>query len=90
MVWRRRKRQDDSLVEALLARCQGFAVDTHAGRVGVVEEVVWGGSRRWDRPEGIAVSTGPEGKRRIIVPAGEVEQVLPAERRVVVRQSALG
>ena len=89
MPWRRRKR-DDSFVETLLARCQGFAVDTHAGRVGVVEEVVWGDSRRWDRPEGIAVSTGPEGKRRLVVPAGEVEQVLPAERRVVVRQSALG
>lgn len=90
MVWRRRKRDSDSLVETLLARCEGFGVDTDAGHVGVVEEVVWGDSRRWDRPEGIAVRTGPEGKRRIVVPAEEVEQVLPGERRVVVRQSALG
>ena len=90
MAWRRRRREDDSLVEALLACCQGFAVDTSAGHVGVVEEVVWGGSRRWDRPEGIAVRTGPEGKRRLVVPAGDVERVLPEERRVVVRQSALG
>ena len=86
----RRRRNDDSLVEALLARCEGFTVDVQGGHVGVVEEVVWGGSRRWDRPEGIAVRTGPEGKRRVVVPASEVEQVLPGERRVVVRQSALG
>ena len=65
-------------------------MDVRGGRVGVVEEVVWGASRRWDRPEGIAVRTGPEGKLRVVVHASEVEQVLPAERRVVVRQSALG
>jgi len=90
MAWRRRRRGNDSLVEALLARCQGFVVDTPTGHVGVVEEVVWGDSRRWDRPEGIAVRTGPEGKRRLVVPAGDVERVQPDERRVVVRQSALG
>jgi len=90
LIGRRRKDRGGDLGEALLARCKGFAVHGPGGPVGTVEEVVWGESRRWDRPEGIAVRTGPEGKKLVVVPAEAVEEILVPERRVVVRQSALG
>ena len=90
MFGRRRKKPEGDLVAALLARCKGFAVHVPGGRVGTVEEIVWGESRRWDRPEGIAVRTGPEGKKLVVVPADAVEDVLVPEQTIVVRQSALG
>ena len=86
--WRREREGD--LDAALLARCKGFTVHVPGGLVGTVEEVVWGESRRWDRPEGITVRTGPEGKKLVVLPADAVEEVLVLEQRIVVRQSALG
>ncbi len=82
--------REGDLVAALLARCKGFSVEVPGGHVGVVEEVVWGESRRWDRPEGLSVRTGPEGKKLLIVPLDAIEDVVVHERRIVVRQSALG
>ena len=90
MFGRRRREREGDLDAALLARCKGFAVHVRGDLVGTVEDVVWGESRRWDRPEGIAVRTGPEGKKLVVVPADAVEEVLVPEQRIVVRQSALG
>jgi hypothetical protein len=70
-----------------IARCQGFGVISPDGRIGTVEEVRYGPSRRWDSPTELAVQAGRGGKRRLIVPVDEVAAVVPADRVVVLRSS---
>ena len=52
------------------------------GRIGTVEEVRYGPSRRWDRPTEIAVQAGRRDRRRLIVPVDDVAAV-DSESRVV-------
>ena len=70
-----------------IARCEGFGVICPDGRIGTVEEVRYGPSRRWDSPTELAVQAGRGGKRRLIVPVAEVEAVVPDDRVVVLRSS---
>jgi hypothetical protein len=70
-----------------IARCHGFGVVSPAGRIGTVEEVRYGPSRRWDSPTELAVQAGRGGRRRLIVPVDEVEAVVPDDRLVVLRSS---
>jgi hypothetical protein len=70
-----------------IARCQGFGVVSPDGRIGTVEEVRYGPSRRWDSPTELAVQAGRGGKRRLIVPVAEVAAVVPDDRVVVLRSS---
>jgi hypothetical protein len=70
-----------------VARCEGFGVISPDGRIGTVEEVLYGPSRRWDSPTELAVQAGRRGKRRLIVPVDEVAAVVPDDRVVVLRSS---
>ena len=55
------------------------------GRIGTVEEVRYGPSRRWDRPTELAVQAGRGGKRRLIVPIADVAEVDTEDRVVLLR-----
>ncbi len=68
-----------------LRRCEGFRVDSPQGRVGVVEEVRY--ASRFDRPDVIAVRAGRLGRLLLIVPVGEIAEILPNEERIVLRRS---
>jgi hypothetical protein len=68
-----------------LCRCQGFRVDSPAGRVGLVEEVRFGS--RLDRPDTLVVRTGLLGSRLLGVPVDKVERVVPRQERLVLRSA---
>ena len=61
-----------------LRRCDGFRVDSPAGRVGFVVELRYGSSS--EEPDAIAVRAGRFGRVPLIVPAGEIEEIVPSER----------
>ena len=66
-----------------LARCQGFRVEGPGGRIGTVESLI---RRSWsDPPELLAVRAGRNSSRVLLVPADDVEAVLPREELVIVR-----
>jgi hypothetical protein len=70
-----------------VAHCQGFGVISPDGRIGTVEEVRYGPSRRWDRPTELAVRAGRGARLRLIVPVDEVAAVELEDRVVVLRSS---
>jgi hypothetical protein len=70
-----------------IARCQGFGVVSPEGRIGTVEEIRYGPSRRWDSPTELAIQAGRRGKRRLIVPVGDVAAVDPHDRVVTLHAS---
>jgi hypothetical protein len=63
--------------------CEGFLVETPTRRIGRVVGIRSGVSQ--DEPEAIAVRAGRFGLRVVLISVNEVEQVLPEERRIVVR-----
>jgi hypothetical protein len=68
-----------------LRRCEGFRVDSPDGRVGFVEEVRY--ASRLDRPDVIAVRVGLLARLLLIVPVGEIAEILPREERIVLHRS---
>jgi hypothetical protein len=68
-----------------LGHCEGFRVDSHDGQIGIVEEVR-PGSTRGD-PETLIVRAGRFSTRLLIVPIGEIEEILVQAERVVLRAS---
>ncbi len=66
-----------------LAQSQGFRVDSAGGRVGTVEAVRLRPGSGY--PVELAVRAGRLGRRRLIVPTGEVTAVCPDERRLTLR-----
>jgi hypothetical protein len=68
-----------------LARCEGFQVDSPAGPVGFVEGLRF--ITRIDRPDLIEVRGGRLGRRLLLVPVEQVEDVRVAEETVVLRSS---
>jgi hypothetical protein len=64
-----------------LCRCEGFEVETPAGRLGIVEWVVFGS--RHDRPDALAVQTGHVLHRSVLIAVSEVAHVLPEEGRII-------
>ena len=66
-----------------LRRCHGFRVDSPEGRVGVVEDVLYGGA--YDRPSALVVRTGLLRQRLEVVAIEEVDAVYPRLERVVLR-----
>jgi hypothetical protein len=70
-----------------VARCEGFGVISPEGRIGTVEEIRYGPSRRWDSPTELAIQAGRDGKLRLIVPVDDVAAVVPDDRLVMLRSS---
>jgi hypothetical protein len=68
-----------------LRRCEGFRVDSPDGRVGFVEEVRY--ASRVDRPDVIAVRVGLLARLLLLVPVGEVAEIIPGDERIVLHRS---
>lgn len=68
--------------EYWLAHCEGYRVDSAAGRLGVVEEVRM--SSRGKKPI-LAVRAGQLGRRVLLVPAPEVDFIVPRAKRMWLR-----
>ena len=62
-----------------LSHCEGFRVDTAHGRLGFVEEVRGGDDRYGDV---LAVRVGLLGRRIVLVPATEVDAIVPRAERI--------
>jgi hypothetical protein len=74
--------------ERLLAECEGFLVDGKDGRpIGVVDRVETSGAPAL--VSALVVSAGWFGRRHLRVEARGIEAVVPAERRVIVDESAV-
>ncbi|HSK15887.1 MAG TPA: hypothetical protein VK915_06925 [Gaiellaceae bacterium] len=63
-----------------LRHCHGFRVDSPRGRVGIVEDVLYGADR--DRPAALAVRGGVLGRRLALVPLEDVAAVEPRRKRI--------
>lgn len=68
-----------------LCRCQSFRVDSPAGRIGRVVEIRFGS--RLDRPDALVIQSGLLGQQRLTVPVTEVDQVVPAQQRLLLHSS---
>lgn len=68
-----------------LGHCEGFRVDSHAGRLGFVEQVVSGS--RADCPDALIVRAGLLSRRLLLVPAEDVENVRPRDLCIRLRPS---
>lgn len=64
----------------LLRYCHGFRVDTPDGRLGVVEDVLYGDDQ--DRPSALAVRGGLFGHRLEVVPIETVKSIEPRRKRL--------
>ena len=63
-----------------LARCEGFRVDSHDGRYGLVEAVMF--RVRPDDPDALVIRTGVLGRRLVLVPIEDVADVMPRRERI--------
>ena len=68
-----------------LAHCEGYRVDSRGGWIGLVVAVH---RDERDRAESLAVLAGMYGRRRLIIPASEVEAIVPHAERVFLKRSA--
>jgi PRC-barrel domain len=69
-----------------LRHCHGYRVDSRSGRIGIVEDVLYGAEH--DRPAALAVRGGLLGRRLELVPVEEVDAIHPQRKRLVVRTPA--
>ena len=70
----------DALADYWIRHCHGFRVDSPRGRVGIVEDVLYGADR--DRPAVLAVRGGVLGGRLQLVSIGEVASIDPRRKRL--------
>jgi hypothetical protein len=69
-----------------LARCEGFQVDSPHGLVGFVEGLRFGS--RIDQPDLLEVRGGRFGRQLLLIPIEAIEEISPADERLVVRNAA--
>lgn len=67
-----------------LCRSEGFRVDSPAGKLGLVEAVMF--RVRPDDPDALIVRAGVLGRRLVIVPIEDVADVLPRRQRILLRR----
>src|ERR671924_2082670 len=82
-----------SPLEHWLARCTGFRVESpDAGRIGTLEEVLYGSGPAGDRPRALAVRSGLLDRRLLLFPVEEIEEIRYEQGRIMLRQwpTALG
>jgi len=68
-----------------LCRCEGFWVDSPAGRIGLVDGLRF--LSRIDQPDLLEVRGGALGRRLLLVPTDQVDQILFSEGRLVLREA---
>jgi hypothetical protein len=68
-----------------LSDCVGFRVECDGAVVGVVDDVRYDPSTRWDHPTALAIRRPGRATRRLLVPAEQVLDVVRDERLVIVR-----
>ena len=66
-----------------LCRCEGFQVDSPTGKVGVVEGLRY--QSRIDQPDALEVRAGWLGRKLLLIPIDDVDQIFVDEGRLVVR-----
>lgn len=66
-----------------LGRCTGYRVETATGKLGTVESLRF--DSRHDRPDFLVVRTRAFRPRYLAVPVDDVVEIVPGERRVLVR-----
>ena len=66
-----------------LRRCQGFRVDSAGGRIGIVEDVLYGAEH--DRPSALLVRSGIFKRRLEAISLDDVEAIYPRAQRLSVR-----
>jgi hypothetical protein len=71
--------------EYWLCRCEGFEVDSPAGRIGVVEGLRF--VSRLDQPDLLEVRGGFLGRRLLLLPVDQVESISSGEERIVLRMA---
>jgi hypothetical protein len=69
-----------------LCRCEGFEVDSPAGRVGVVDGLRFSSSV--DQPDLLEVRAGPLGRTLLLIPVEDVDGIFSDEQRIVLRSAA--
>jgi hypothetical protein len=74
-------------VGSILTRCEGFAVHTQLARVGTVEAVTIRPGE--ERPSSLTVRAGLVGSWLLEVPLDQVAEVMPRERRIILRPGGL-
>ncbi len=67
-----------------LMRCEGFTVRLDGRTAGVVEELRF--ASRLDRPDVLVVRRRRLSRRRLLVPAGDVADIDPRGRQILVRR----
>jgi hypothetical protein len=63
-----------------LRNCHGFRVETPRGRLGIVEDVLYGAEH--DEPAALAVRGGILGQRREVIPVETVDSIEPSRKRL--------
>lgn len=66
-----------------LSRCEGFGVYDQDGRIGTVRYVRSG--QTLDMPDTLVVRTGLLIRKLVQIPIGQIEEIVPGQRRVLVR-----
>ena len=66
-----------------LGRCEGYRVESSRRRLGTIEALRF--ESRADRPDALVVRGGMFRRRTILVPVGDVLEILPREHRILVR-----
>jgi hypothetical protein len=68
-----------------LRQCEGFEVDSPSGRIGLVEGLRYHSGI--DQPDELEVRAGWLGRRLLVIPVHDVEEILIDEGRLVVRET---
>jgi hypothetical protein len=69
-------------IDYWLHRCEGLRVESPVGRIGTVRGVRFQGSIE---PEFLEVRAGLLGHRLLLIPVEEVKEILPTQRRIILR-----
>lgn len=72
--------------EYWLHRCEGFRVESAGREIGTVHGLRFRGSIE---PDLLEVRCGLFGRRMVLIPVEEVEELVPEEKRVVLRVAPL-
>ena len=63
-----------------LANCEGFRVEAPDGRIGHVTGIRFGPS---SEPQLLEVRAGLLGRRLLLIPVGQVHEIVPEEKRIL-------